>query len=356
MGWWEYISDLDNLVDRIYDDIWDRIHYLVDNVAQYWIRRADETYSILKKSWYDVTNYVDNKLSYYYNSIDDFYYSLCNKLENSYSILEKSWSNIVSEIDSRINNALYGYYNSINDFYSTLCNKLENSYSILEKSWSNIVSEIDSRIQSSLVSINYKINSISEDIDDINDALDIVSRTALEIVNYISNEAEKRWGILKKSWTEVTNLVNSKINTFKSNVVNPVINDVSNLKTNVNNIVNVTIKNINTNISNLTTNLTKLKSDVVNPLVKKVDGIKNTIDNYPSWIVKSWNDLINDIIETFITVFTSSQEKSVRFLTSLGIGAGEIITTILDTPKDMVAWIKNDIADVFEDILDRVFK
>jgi len=121
-------------------------------------------------------------------------------------------------------------------------------------------------------------------------------------------------------------------------------------------LVNTTIKNINTAITGLEKKLNELQFDVVNPIRIELNDIVSRVNKLPSWISKSFDTISNDFIEQFIKVFTASEITSVRFLTALGIGAGEVITTILDTPKDMVNWVKNDIADVFEDILDRVFK
>ncbi len=131
---------------------------------------------------------------------------------------------------------------------------------------------------------------------------------------------------------------------------------MSSLTTKFNQLVNKTIKDINADLDDLLTNIEKLKVDLVFPMKAELAALINLVNGLPSWINQSFAKHANDLIEQFIKVFAASEKTSVRFLKSLGIGAGEIITTILDTPADMVAWIQDAIADAFEEILDRVFR
>ncbi len=204
--------------------------------------------------------------------------------------------------------------------------------------------------------IDPKINDLSQDIDAITDDLQGITKTARQMVGFIGSEAEKRWSILKKSWSDVRNLVGGSIVELKKDVINPILSDLSSLTTKFNQLVNKTIKDINADLDDLLTNIEKLKVDLVFPMKAELAALINLVNGLPSWINQSFAKHANDLIEQFIKVFAASEKTSVRFLKSLGIGAGEIITTILDTPADMVAWIQDAIADAFEEILDRVFR
>jgi archaellum component FlaC len=330
MGWWEDYSSGKKLIRGLIWYIEEQIESWVKSWAEWAASHADNYFSILNHDWSDVRNLINDKTGGFYSSINDFYSDLQNKLESSYSILNKSWYNVTSYVDD----AISGFQSQINDLSSSASSLYTYAHTSLKN----------------------EINGLSQDIDNINDSLNIVTRTALATVNYIAIESERRWGILKKSWGDVTVLVNNNINSLKSDIITPISSNLTTLTNRVNTLVNTTIKNINTEITGVSTKLNKLTNDVVNPLKVDLTALTTIVNGFPSWITKTFDDISEDILEQLIKIFNASEDKSVRFLTALGIGAGEVITTILDTPKDMVAWIKNDIADVFEDILDRVFK
>lgn len=330
MGWWENIySFADGLSDNV-GRLQSLLKEYIKDYALWGAGQANRYFSILDHTWSDVRNLIDDKVSGYYSDVNDFYYILTNKLENEYSILGKSWYNITNYVDD----AISGFQTQINGLSTNASSLYTYAHTIL----------------------NNKINGLSQDIDNINDSLNIVTRTALATVNYIATESERRWGILKKSWSDITNLINSSINNLKTDIINPLSSKLTVLDTNFNNLVNTTIKNIASEVTSLTVKLNKLSNDVVAPIAKSLQALSNQVAKLPGWVWLSFEDITKDFVEEFIKIFNASEDKSVRFLTALGIGAGEVITTILDTPKDMVAWIKNDIADVFEDILDRVFR
>jgi len=271
-----------------------------------------------------------------------------HQANNYFDILNHSWYDVTSLVD----HVTDGYYNSVSDFYSNLTNRLESSYSILGKSWYNVTSYVDGKVST----LSTAVKGLSQDIDNIVDDVEAITRTAAKTVSFIAYEAERHWGILKKSWTDITNLVNSNINSLKKDIINPLSANLGKVTGRLDTLVNTTIKNIDTAITGLEKKLNKLQFDIVNPIRIDLNDLISRVNKLPGWVSKSFDTISNDFIEQFIKVFTASETTSVRFLTALGIGAGEVITTILDTPRDMVNWIKNDIADVFEDILDRVFK
>ena len=308
MGWWDNISSFSS---GLSDNVWKLESLLQGFVREYALwgaSQANKYFSILNHTWSDVRGLIDDEISGYYSDISDFYYVLSNKLENDYSILEKSWYNITNYVDD----AVKGFQT--------------------------------------------QINGLSQDVDNINDSLNIVTRTAKTTVSYIAYEAERRWSILGKTWTDITSLINSNFNTLKTDIINPMGSKIVTLGNRVDVLVNITIKNIASDVTGLSIKLNKLTNDVVNPLKTDLGALSVVVNGFPTWITKTFDQITEDFMEQFIKTFNASENTSVRFLTALGIGAGEVITTILDTPRDMVTWIKNDIADVFEDILDRVFK
>ena len=330
MGWWDSIS---SFASGLSDNVWKLENLLQGFVREYALwgaSQANNYFSILNHTWSDVTNTIDNKMGGYYNNVNDFYGTLQNKLESSYSMLNKSWYNVTNYVD----NAVSGFQSQVN----SLSNNASSLYSYAH------------------ITLKNEINSLSQDIDNITDDVSGITRSALKTVSFISVEAEKRWGILKKSWSDVTVLVSNNIITLKTSTINPIIADLSGLTGKVNTLITTTTKQLQSDLTAVTINLNKLTNDVVRPLKGDFLALKAVVNGFPTWITKSFDDIALDLVEAFIKVFSAPGDKSVRFLTALGIGAGEIITTILDTPKDMVSWIKNDIADVLEDILDRVFK
>lgn len=330
MGWWEEYSSGKRLISGLIWYIEEQIESWVKSWAKWGASQANSYFSILNHDWSDVRDLINDKTRGFYSSINDFYPGLQSKLESSYSILNKSWYNVTSYVD----NAISGFQSQVND---------------LSSSASSLYTYVHTTIKN-------EINGLSQDIDNINDSLNIVTRTALATVNYIAIESEKRWKILKTSWNDITELVNEAVLALEKDYIEPMTSDITYLTIKVNDIINTTIKNINTEITGVSTKLNKLTNDVVNPLKVDLAALTTVVNGFPSWITKTFDDVSVDILEQLIKIFNASEDKSVRFLTALGIGAGEVITTILDTPKDMVTWIKNDIADVFEDILDRVFK
>jgi len=330
MGWWEGYTSFKKALDGYIWFIETEIQSWVKQWALWGAQQANNYFSILNHDWSDVRELINDKTGGFFSSISDFYGDLQDRLESSYSILDKSWYNVTSYVD----NAVSGFQTSIN----SLTNNASDLYRYAH------------------TTLNNKINSLSQDIDNVNDNLNIVTRTAAATVAYIGSEAEKRWGLLKKSWTDINSLVNSNINSLKNDIINPIKSDLTNLGTIVDNLINTTLKNINTTITALDIKLNKLTNDVVKPIRTELNTLIGKVNTLPTWVWLSFTTISDNILEEFIKMFNASEDKSVRFLTALGIGAGEVITTILDTPKDMVTWIKNDIADVFEDILDRVFR
>lgn len=80
-------------------------------------------------------------------------------------------------------------------------------------------------------------------------------------------------------------------------------------------------------------------------------AIAAAIDDLQSWSQKTFTDAADDLIAAFQDKFAASETKAVAFLTALGIGAGDVITTILDTPADMFAWIKSEIEAAYSIVL-----
>ena len=330
MSWWDSITSFASGLRNNVGTMQSLLKDYIKGYAKWGASHADDYFDILRHSWYDVGNLVDSKMSNYYNSVNDFYSTLSSRLRNDYSILNKSWYNVTSYVDNAVSNI---------------------SGDII-----NIVTKVNTLYTYTHTTLLNKINSLSQDIDNLSDDIYSITRTAVKTVSFIGYEAEKRWGILKKSWTDVNNAINASKTYIKTNYIDPLASNLSSLNNQFNTLRNVTVKNISLDLSSLSIKLTKLTNEVVASIRSDLSSLTTKVDTLQSWVWKSFTDITDDFIEQFIKVFTASESKSVRFLTALGIGAGEVITTILDTPKDMVMWIKNDIADVFEDILDRVFR
>ena len=330
MGWWDRLTSFASGLSSNVGTLQNLLRDYIKDYAKWGASHADDYFNILRHTWSDVTYLVDHATDGYYDSVSDFYGSLTGRLESSYSILGKSWYNVTNYVDGKVG--------TLSTTVSTISSKVSTLYTYAH------------------TTLNNRINSLSQDIDNIVDDVDGITRTAIKTVSFIAYEAEKRWGILKKSWSDIINLINSNINSLKTDIINPLSVNLTKVAGQVDTLVNTTIKNINTTVTGLEKNLNKLQFDIVNPIRIDLNDLIFRINKFPTWISKSFDTISNDFIEQFIKVFTASERTSVRFLTALGIGAGEVITTILDTPRDMVNWIKNDIADVFEDILDRVFR
>lgn len=330
MSWWDYLTSFAAGLRNNVGTMQSLLKDYIKGYAQWGASHADDYFDILRHSWSDVRNLIDSQMSGYYNNVNDFYNSLTSKLRSDYSILNKSWYNVTSYVD----NAVSGISGSVG----------------------NIVTKVNTLYDYAHTTLRNQITSLSQDIDNLSDDIYGITRTAAKTVSFIGYEAERRWGILKKSWSDITGAINASKTAIKIGYIDPLTSNLNSLTSKFNTLKDVTVKNLTYDITSLTIKLTKLTNDVVASISRELTALSAKVNTLQSWVWKSFTDVSDDFIEQFIKVFTASESKSVRFLTALGIGAGEVITTILDTPKDMVMWIKNDIADVFEDILDRVFK
>lgn len=77
-------------------------------------------------------------------------------------------------------------------------------------------------------------------------------------------------------------------------------------------------------------------------------AVSSAIDALPSWAKKTFDDAVDDFIDGFQRRFAASETRAVAFLTALGIGAGDVITTILDTPGEMLSWIRPDLENAYD--------
>ncbi len=87
--------------------------------------------------------------------------------------------------------------------------------------------------------------------------------------------------------------------------------------------------------------LKKSWSDVTGAISTAIDGLQG-------WTKKTFSDATDDFITGFQSKFIASETRAVAFLTALGIGAGDVITTILDTPADMFLWIQGEIENAYD--------
>ena len=418
MGWWDDFYSIYNALDDAIWYIEKQLESWVESWAYWAIATVGTTYSILEHSWSDVKKEIDNRMGTYYSSINDFYGALKGKLRNDFTILQKSWYDVTNYVDNKIdilkvniNNirsdatTLYNYAHStlsgqinslrtditnlynyahthLNDRINTLAQDIgelnssvegvkrtskqmigfiaaeaEKRWTILRISAVGLVTEINTSINALKKDyIDPQIRSLSQDIDSITDNVEGITKTAKQIVSFIAYEAEKRWTILRISAVGLVTEINTSINALKKDVIMPIIANVSTLTTRVDYLYTTALENISNSLDSLLRNINKLKTDFVLPMRTELTNLATSFNALPSWVNSNFTKLANDLIEQFIKIFTASEKTSVRFLQALGIGAGEIITTILDTPKDMVAWIQDAIADAFEEILDRVFR
>jgi|LGOV01.1.fsa_nt_gb hypothetical protein len=418
MSWWEDFYSIYNALDKAIWYIESQLESWVQNWAYWAVAMVASTYSIVNHTWSDVKNEIDNRMGSYYSSIDDFYNSLKTKLRNDFSILKKSWLDVSNYVDNKINivnvnlnnirsdaTNLYNYAHStlkneisglrtdatnlynyahttLNDRINGLARDIneisgsvdglarsagqtvgfialaaEKRWSILKKSYGDITDLVSGSIVA--LKRDYiipQIKSLSQDIDAITDDVEGITRSAKHTIWFIASEAEKRWSILKKSYDDITDLVSDSLDTLRVTVILPIASNLSTLTTRVDYLVNTTLVSINKRIESLLSNIERLKVEHVFPMRIELTGLVTSFNALPGWVNQTFAKHANDLIEQFIKVFAASEKTSVRFLQALGIGAGEIITTILDTPADMVAWIQDAIADVFEEILDRVFR
>ena len=418
MGWWDDFYSIYNALDQAIWYIESQLESWVQNWAYWAIAMVGTTYSLLEHTWTDVQNEIDSRMGNYYSSINDFYNSLKSRLRNDFSILQKSWSDVSNYIDNKINivninlnnirtdaTNLYNYVHStlrseisglrtdatkaynyahttLNDRINGLAQDIgevsgsveglarsagqmvgfialeaEKRWTILRMSAADLMVTINGEINDlKKYYIDPQIRGLSIDIDAITDDLHGITRTARQMVVFIALEAEKRWTILRMSASDLMVTINGEINDLKKDYIDPISSNLLSVTARVDYLTNTTVKNISKNINDLFSTINKLKSDYVLPMQTELTGLVNSFNALPSWVNSTFSKHAADLLEQFIKIFTASEKTSVRFLQALGIGAGEIITTILDTPADMVAWIQDAIADAFEEILDRVFR
>ena len=262
------------------DDVWDRLADIPTWYNTYWLIR--KYFPLLDKTWYDITNYVREQI----NRIEvPRVPSYSEIFRNMRSMFVSTYS-ILSETKNSI-------------IYETMTT-MRRTYSILYETRDSIVDAAIAKVRSTFPILTWSAQDFLKWMGiDAGDVITTILDTPGDMFSWIRREIERAYSILSETKDSIIDAAVAKMRSTYS-----ILSETKDT------IIDATIAKMRASYSILS----ETKDSIIDATVRKMKA---------SFPILTW----------------SAQD----FLKWMGIDAGDVITTILDTPGDMFSWIRREI-------------
>jgi len=182
-------TDISGFIDNIKSALWG----WVDDIAKYWVQRAYEFYDILKHTWDDVLDAVENAKAYAERLLSDVWSEFDRVWERIGTIPVITYDVVVDWIKPFFENAKSYAEDIVSDALSIVDNLVNDIWSNIDKVWDSInnifnvqIPDLKSSIQSAWDWINNVDNWIDNKINEFKDRiLGWIEESFITIVEHV---------------------------------------------------------------------------------------------------------------------------------------------------------------------------
>ena len=270
-------------------------------------------------------------------------------IASTYDIVSHSWQDVIDLVDAIETVLPVWLPTSLEDLKTLIEDTISGAFSIVTETKDTIVSAAKTTVLGTYTSIDTWLTSkkdlIMEWVKDLfpyditdaqallrwigieaGDVITTILDTPADMFAWIKTEIEDAYDIVSHSWQDVIDLVDA-IETVLPVWLPTSLEDLKTL--------------IEDTISGAFSIVTETKDTIVSAAKTTVLGTYTSID---TWLT-SKKDLIMEWVKDLFPYDITDAQALLRWI---GIEAGDVITTILDTPADMFAWIKTEIEDAYD--------
>jgi len=214
-SWSDWLRDWWNAFN---DKIWDikvRLWDWVDEIAKYWVSRANEWFDILNHTWMEVTNLFNEAKEYAGSLFEDLKDYAEDLMEQAKSYADDIVTDAIVKIDNWI--ATFGetvaeLWNRLEPYFSAMITPLETAIDNIQNVKIPSLEDITNALKEGVDNI------LNTDIPFLNQSISDLWNETNEIWNEIWNNI---WISLNNAWTDISNLWNT-INEIPANVWNAI--------------------------------------------------------------------------------------------------------------------------------------
>ncbi len=167
-------GDISGFIDNIKSALWG----WVDDIARYWVQRAYEFYDILKHTWDDVLDAVENAKAYAERLLSDVWAEFDRVWERIGAIPVITYDVVVGWVKPFFENAKSYAEDIVSDALSIVDNLISDIWSNIDKIWDSIndifnvqIPDLKGSIQSAWEWINNVDNWIDNKINEFKDRI-----------------------------------------------------------------------------------------------------------------------------------------------------------------------------------------